>query len=100
MPTVNAAGVNSTVEIRVLSTPEAVIAELSADNKHKMIECLREELDRPQNATKKKHLDGETYIYTVLSNGWVAVYREEHTRFLGGKTLVLFDLLSPQSSLY
>lgn len=64
-----------------------------------MIQCLRLELDRRENVREKFDLHGESYLATVLSNGWVALYREESARFRQ-KTLLVFDLLSPQSALY
>lgn len=86
-----------------LDTVREVILTLTADEKAQMIDCLRNELDPPSNVAEKIDRQDRTYIVTVLSNGWVVVFREDPARELLhplGKKIVLFDLLDPQSALY
>ncbi len=63
-----------------------------------MIQCLGLELDPPKNAKAIK-VGAERYEGTAMTNGWMAVYRQEGALF-AEKTIVVFDLLSPGSALY
>jgi hypothetical protein len=85
-------------QIKLLRAAVAVVMSLDAEDKTEMIECLDSELDREGNVRKKFGLDDEEYIATVLSNGWVAVYREDSARFRQ-TTLLVFDLLPAGSAL-
>ncbi|WP_067475104.1 hypothetical protein [Nocardia amamiensis] len=63
---------------------------------------MRHELDPPVNVAEK-FFDDTTYVATMLSNGWVVIFREDPARdFLHprGRKIVLFDLLDPHSALY
>jgi hypothetical protein len=90
-------------EIVPVGTALAVIFQLSERARDLMAECLGEELDPPINATITVTLEGLECIATVMSNGWTAVYREESSRdifhLLGTKTIVLYDLLNPESAI-
>jgi hypothetical protein len=93
----------SDAEIVPVGTALDVIFRLREPAREAMAECLRKELDPPINATILVMLEGLECIATVLSNGWTAVYREVSNRdifhLLGTKTLVLYDLLDPESAI-
>ncbi|MEU2258390.1 hypothetical protein ABZ540_35070 [Nocardia xishanensis] len=92
-----------TTQIVPLDAVRKVILSLTAAEKESMIDCLRHELDPPVNVIEKFHYDGRAYTATVLSNGWVVVFREDSARDLlhpWGRKIILFDLLDPQSALY
>lgn len=84
---------------------EQVILGLDPDAKKIMVECIRLELDpvdEPRNVTREFPMLGRNYTAAVMSNGWTAVFREITERTLGfahGKTIVIFDLLSPESGI-
>jgi hypothetical protein len=93
----------SDAEIVPVGTALDVIFRLRERARDAMAECLRKELNPPINATITVMLEGLECIATVLSNGWIAVYREVSNRdifhLLGTKTIVLYDLLDPESSI-
>ncbi|WP_330766961.1 hypothetical protein [Rhodococcus sp. M8-35] len=84
---------------------ERVILGLDPDAKKTMVECIQLELDpveEPRNVTREFPMLGRHYTAAVMSNGWTAVIREitERTLFIShGKTIVIFDLLSPESGI-
>lgn len=93
----------SDAEIVPVGTALDVIFQLHEPARGAMAECLRTELDPPTNTTIVVMLEGLDCIATVLSNGWTAVYREVLNRdifhLLGTKTIVLYDLLDPESAI-
>lgn len=84
---------------------ERVILGLDPDAKKTMVECIQLELDpvdEPRNVTREFPMLGRNYTAAAMSNGWTAVFREITERTLGiahGKTIVIFDLLSPESGI-
>lgn len=92
----------SDAKIVPVGTALDVIFRLHASARDVMAECLRNELDPPINASITVMLEGLDCIATVMSNGWTAVYREGSNRdifhLLGNKTIVLYDLLNPESA--
>lgn len=90
-------------QIVPLEAVRNVVLSLDAAEKEAMIDCLRHELDPPINIAEKFEFQDHVYIATMLSNGWVVIFREDPARdFLHprGKKIVLFDLLDPSSALY
>jgi hypothetical protein len=77
---------------------------LSLSSSSRRAECIQLELDpvdEPRNVTREFPMLGRNYTAAAMSNGWTAVFREITERTLGfahGKTIVIFDLLSPNSS--
>jgi hypothetical protein len=77
----------------------AEILKLSAQDREEMIHCLAVELLNEQGARVKIDSDGQTYLAKPMTNGWVAVFRKDGVRFVK-ETIVVFDLISPDTSLY
>jgi hypothetical protein len=82
----------------LLDAAESVVLALPPDEKQEMIDCLRRELD-PPGKDYEIQVIGETYQVTSLTNGWLAIHREESQRFRN-KVVAVFDLINPQSALY
>ncbi len=89
---------NPTWQIVPLKTAREVIHRLSPTARNEMIDCIIAELRHPDpDRTITVDVHGTPCLMTVLSNGWVAVYRVDESprarrRFRHDRVLALYDL--------